>query len=272
MHTTKQTLLLLAMALLAGLGGGVLARQLDPAPVRAAPTRVAPPPAWDVVAMELAEKIETLEKRVTREPGPSSKPTRAPDSKPPSASASASVEEFATQPYTRARSQRFFARLGKQRDAIASTIEQLQAAIAKDPTNPHLHAALGTAYSAKTAFMTPPGPEQGTVWAQAERAFAEAIRLDPEHWEAHYSLAFGDSMAPEFVGLRPRAIERFETLMKIQERQPAHADHVLVYMRLGTLHKDAGNTKRARAIWERGVDRFPEDEQLARALALLGED
>ena len=35
-------------------------------------------------------------------------------------------------------------------------------------------------------------------------------------WEARYSLAFGDSMAPEFVGLRPKVIEQFEELMAIQ--------------------------------------------------------
>jgi len=173
--------------------------------------------------------------------------------------------------YGYAESESLFARLSRRRETIGDAIARLEAEIAKNPRSADLHAALATAYAAKTAFATPPGPEQGTVWAKAEQAYDEAIRLDPEHWQARYGKAFGDSMAPEFVGLRPRAIEGFEELMAIQERKPLAPEHVEVYVRLGTLLKDAGNVKKARDAWQRGLDRFPEDKRLRDALALLEE-
>ncbi|HEX5137046.1 MAG TPA: hypothetical protein VFY93_08750 [Planctomycetota bacterium] len=163
-----------------------------------------------------------------------------------------------------------FHRLSLDHDAIQGTIDRLEAEIAKNPSA-DLYATLATAYSAKTAYATPPGPEQGVVWAKAEKAFDEAIRLDPEHWQARYGQAFGDSMAPEFVGLRPRAIREFEELVEIQERKPLAPEHAEVYVRLGTLYKDAGNVKKARETWQRGRERFPDDKRFAEAIALTEE-
>jgi tetratricopeptide (TPR) repeat protein len=159
--------------------------------------------------------------------------------------------------------------LSKRHDAIGDTIARLEAEIARNPKSADLYAALATAYGAKTAFATPPGPEQGVVWEKAEKAYDEAIRLDPEHWQARYDKAFGDSMAPEFVGLRPRAIRGFEELMRIQETKPVAPEHLEVYVRLGTLLKDAGNVKKARETWQRGLERFPDDRRLVDAIALL---
>ncbi|MCK6459962.1 MAG: hypothetical protein L6Q95_08720 [Planctomycetes bacterium] len=164
-----------------------------------------------------------------------------------------------------------FEALARDRGTIDGVIARLEKEIVANPRSADLHAALATAYGAKTAFDTQPGPEQGTVWAKAERAYDEAIRLDPEHWQARYGRAFGDSMAPEFVGLRPRAIRQFEDLMEIQERKPAAPEQAEVYLRLGTLLKDAGNVKKARETWQRGRARFPEDRRLADALALTEE-
>jgi len=164
-----------------------------------------------------------------------------------------------------------FHRLSLDHDAIQKTIDTLEAEIAKNPQSADLYAALATAYAAKTAYATPPGPEQGNVWAKAEKAYDEAIRLDPEHWQARYGKAFGDSMAPEFVGLRPRAIREFEELVEIQERKPLAPEHAEVYIRLGTLYKDAGNVKKARETWQRGKDRFPDDKRFAEAIALTEE-
>ena len=45
-----------------------------------------------------------------------------------------------------------------------------------------------------------------------------------------------------------------------------------MYARLGTLYKDAGNAKKAREVWERGRERFPEDKTLTAALELIGKE
>ncbi|MHC4960367.1 MAG: hypothetical protein ACYTGN_18615 [Planctomycetota bacterium] len=290
MHGKTSTILVMLAAAVAGLGGGLLAQTLrpEPAPVRKETPRTGDPVRERVEALsrDVDRKLAQLERRLAtvRPPAPAARPAeagtrRVHDDQPAAteprrdpAGAAALIGELARETYTHRRAERLFQHLGRHHGEIASTIERLEQAIAKDPDNAHLHAALGTALSAKTAFTTRRGPEQGTVWMQAEKAFHKAIELDDNHWEARYSLAFGDSMAPEFVGLRPRAIERFEKLMDVQERQAQSDDHVLVYVRLGTLYKDAGNAKKAREVWERGQQRFPKHAEIADALRLIGED
>jgi tetratricopeptide (TPR) repeat protein len=282
--TGTRNSIVVVLAAVAGLGGGLLAQTLqpEPQPPRREVARRADPMREQVEALsrELNGKLAQLEQRVAALPAARAG-ARAPvtgaeataktvEAKP--APVARLVGELAREPYTHARSETFMEHLASHHHAIASAIERIEAAIAKDPENADLHAALGTALSAKVAFATPRGPQQGVVWAQAEKAFRRAIELDDNHWEARYSLAFGDSMAPEFVGLRPRAIERFEKLMEIQELQAPSEEHALVYMRLGTLYKDAGNAKKARDAWERGRERFPKHAGIAEALALITED
>ena len=267
----------------------MLARALEtPPPVR---TDRMPAPAPELVGA--LQRISALESRLA-EAGPDVETARPGIAAPRRGETSSGPEGGAAEPaaapgapsdsenedvldgilgrtYGYAESQSLFRRLSRNHGAIDDTIARIEAEIARNPRNADLHAALATAYAAKTAFATPPGPEQGTVWAKAGKAYDEAIRLDPEHWQARYDKAFGDSMAPEFVGLRPRAIQGFEDLMRIQEKKPSAPEHVEVYVRLGTLLKDAGNVKRAREIWQRGLERFPEDQRLVEAMALLEE-
>ncbi len=282
----------------AGFGGGMLAQALRSAPqaarADAQPGERTLAPRADGVAREridtlarrLDGRLDELEKRSSvgrvsdgaggADVGGQQTDGDAPGGRADLANRSAPgpvadlVTELASRPYTHRRSERLFGHLARKHGEIASTIARLKKALAKDPDNPHLHAALGTALTAKTAFATAPGPEQGTVWREAEKSFQKAIELKPDHWEARYSLAFGDSMAPEFVGLRPRAIKRFEALIELQEQQAHADDHALAYMRLGTLYKDAGNARKARAVWDRGRQRHPKSEPLGQALKLIG--
>jgi tetratricopeptide (TPR) repeat protein len=116
-----------------------------------------------------------------------------------------------------------------------------------------------------------PGPAQWQTYGEATQSYERAIEFEPEHWQARYGLAFGNSMAPEFAGLRPRAIREFEELMKLQETRAPAEEHTRVYLRLGTLYKDAGNPEKARAIWQRGLKRHPESEQLHDVVSILEE-
>jgi tetratricopeptide (TPR) repeat protein len=154
---------------------------------------------------------------------------------------------------------------------IDGLVASIRAAIARDPENADLRCALATALNSKAIFGMTPGPEQWKVFGEASESYKEAIRLDPGHWQARFGKANGESMAPEFVGLRPQAIRQFEELMKIQESRAPAEEQALVYRRLGSLYRDAGNTVKARQIWERGRKRHPQDEGLKEALDILGE-
>jgi tetratricopeptide (TPR) repeat protein len=276
----------------AGAAGGMIERALEPTPqARADRSTAAAPDLSDlfrrISAIEATLADRAREPEVPRaEPGPLPKseaplarepkgmspPVAAPGAPPDQPpEAHDPLDGILDRTFGYAESRSLFRTLSRDHSAIANVIARLEAEIAKNPRSADLQAALATAYAAKTAFDTPPGPEQGTVWAKAEQAYDEAIRLDPEHWQARYGKAFGDSMAPEFVGLRPRAIREFEELMEIQEKKPLAPEHAEVYVRLGTLYKDAGNPKKARETWKRGLERFPDDQRLSEALALVEE-
>ncbi len=109
------------------------------------------------------------------------------------------------------------------------------------------------------------------AWGPVGAAYEEAIRLDPKHWQAHFGRAFGTSMAPESLQMRPTAIKQFEELVRIQESESSAPEHVKAYQRLGTLYKDAGNPAKAREVWARGAARFPDNEELADSIRLIGE-
>jgi len=160
-------------------------------------------------------------------------------------------------------------RLSMSVDQIDPTIDALKAAIKADPSNPDLYAALASAHVAKLAAGVAAGPAAGPVYMQALGAYNKAIELQPDHWDARFSRAFTTSMAPEFVGLRPTSIKEFEDLVQRQESLPKQEEFSRTYMRLGTLYKDAGNTNKAREIWTKGLQRFPDDDQIKAALAVL---
>ncbi|MCK6460646.1 MAG: hypothetical protein L6Q95_12230, partial [Planctomycetes bacterium] len=157
---------------------------------------------------------------------------------------------------------RLFAWLSIRKDRIQDVIKAIEKAIAEDPTNPDLQVALATAHVADLTNNVVPGPQQGIVWMKASAAYDAAIKLEPEHWTARFGKAFGTSMAPEFLGMRPEAIRQFEELLEIQKRKAPEPHYAGTYFRLGTLYKDAGNVEKAQKIWAEGLALFPDNEEL----------
>jgi tetratricopeptide (TPR) repeat protein len=231
----SRRILFIALAALAGFAGGVLGGSLRPEPAAAVASQ---PVSQQAVT---AAKGEDL------------------------------LRDVVGRPFDRKRSDWLFQRLSRHAGRIDETLERLNAEIDRDPASADLWCALATALCAKTVYATPIGPQQASVWERAVRAYDEAIRLDPNHWEARWGKAFGTSMAPEFVGLRPEAIRQFEELVEVQERLAPAPEQERVYARLGTLYKNAGNTLRARETWRRGLARFPGSKPLRQALELIGE-
>jgi tetratricopeptide (TPR) repeat protein len=271
----------LFLGLLGGVLGGLLAHALQPEP---APPRVVAPdrpaPALDEAAIE---RIATavVERQLARGAAAPERASPAPVAAPRAEEGEGPGEgtaESGTVPPEQAiedlvrglkgrklgpdDTNRLFAWLTVRKDRIADVIAALQKEIAADPTNPELQVALATAFVADLTNNTMPGPQQGLVWMKASAAYDAAIKLEPEHWTARFGKAFGTSMAPEFIGLRPEAIRQFEELLEIQKRKAPEPHYADTYFRLGTLYKDAGNVEKAREIWNAGLTLFPDNEEL----------
>ncbi|MHC4849378.1 MAG: tetratricopeptide repeat protein, partial [Planctomycetota bacterium] len=133
------------------------------------------------------------------------------------------------------------------------------------------YTALATVHVSKLAAGVAVGPAAGPVYMEALKAYDKALELNPDHWDARFSKSFTTSMAPEFIGLRPMSIRMFEDLVQRQDSLPKNDEFRRTYMRLGTLYKDGGNTEKAKQIWKKGLERFPDDKMIQAALAVLEE-
>ena len=285
--------LLVLAALIGGLVSGVLVHLLQDGTreeARAGATRrsVERDDGTDARMAEFGERLRLLETAPARAPAAtptagvpgraaSATPPTEPeppgvnegDTTPPRKAVPAFVADLIKEPFDRAVYQKLWSRLIRHPEDIGATIAALEKEVAQDPENPEKHVLLAKAYVAKLVNTTTPGPQQGMVWAQAAKSYGQALKRAPEHWDAHFDLAFGTSQAPDFLGLRPQAIKQFEGLLTLQESKPKERHYVQTYFQLGTIYKKEGNAEKAREIWGRGLRLFPENKQMREALGVL---
>jgi tetratricopeptide (TPR) repeat protein len=171
------------------------------------------------------------------------------------------VQALVGKPFGFYDSNRLVGWLSRNKDRIADVIKGIEKEIEKNPNDPNLHVALAAAWTAEL-INQPPGPQQGLMWGKVGASYDAALTLEPNHWQARFGKAFGTSMAPEFLGMRPEAIRQFEELKEIQGRRAPEPQHAQVYFRLGTLYKDAGNAEKARSLWAEGLKLFPDNQEL----------
>lgn len=148
-------------------------------------------------------------------------------------------------------------------DALVARFEQLAAA---DPTDPAKRVDLGNAYLQKV-FAAGGGPMAG-VWAvKADKAFDAALELDPQHWEARFTKAVSLSFWPAALGKQAMAIQEFETLLGQQSTGAPRPEHAQTYLFLGNVHQSSGSIQKALDTWRRGLELFPDNEELRARIA-----
>jgi len=278
----------LLLAVAGGVAGGLLSGMLrddvPDRPARAAST-IPAEERFDTAARWalLEERIAALESGApSREPeaAPAADQPFAAGSEPPESGAEERVatpaeaaralrtllDELVAVPATPNETGRLWGYLARNNEQIEPTITRLALEIEKDPNNPELRVLLASALTAKLQYKTQPGPQQGAVWGAAAQQLDKAIELEPQHWNARYSKAFGTTFIPAQFGQRPAAIKQFEQLIAIQEQRAPESHYVGSYYQLGRLYAEAGNQDKAREIWSRGVKLFPDNEQLRASL------
>ena len=73
-------------------------------------------------------------------------------------------------------------------------------------------------------------------------------------------------LASHFLGKKKEAISHFERLVAQQDTMPVQGHEANTYVFLGNLLEQRGETDKARATWERGLRRHPDDAQLRQKL------
>lgn len=175
------------------------------------------------------------------------------------------VKGLSSEGLTHVEQQEIFQKL-REAGRIDEYVAAIEALAAADPDDADLQVALGHAYLQKLfdVGMADAGP-----WAiKSDAAFDRALELDDHNWSARFSKAVSLSNWPAFMGRGPEAIEQFETLLEQQEALPKRNEFALTYLFLGNMHQAAGARDEAIAAWKKGLELFPNMEELRRALEL----
>jgi tetratricopeptide (TPR) repeat protein len=154
--------------------------------------------------------------------------------------------------------------LGVLDEALAE-MEKYAAAHADDPD---AQVDLAGAYIVKL-MQVPDGMERGTWSAKSIAACEAALKIDPEHWGGQFTKAMNLSQWPAFLGKQPEAIRTFEKLVEQQERSPSDPRFAQTYYQLGNTYRTAGNVEKAKEVFRRGLERFPDNRPLKEQLDLL---
>lgn len=150
-------------------------------------------------------------------------------------------------------------------DQALSEMEKYAAAHAQDAD---AQVELATAYVAKL-MAVPEGMERG-LWAQKSLAACEAaLKVNPEHWAAQFMKGMNLSQHPAFLGKQPEAIRTFEKLIEQQERSPSDPKYAETYYQLGNTWRAAGNLEKAKNVFGRGLELFPDNKKLREQLETL---
>lgn len=165
---------------------------------------------------------------------------------------------------TDAEKEKFWKLVREKPGLLDDLIKQLEKASADSPRDKEALRRLSDAYLAKL-MAVPDGMQKG-VWSNKMIATERKIlEVDPQDWDARYSIAINYSFWPEQFNKRPDAIKEFDTLKRIQESRPPEPKFAQTYLQLRQLYLKEGRVDDAKAILEEGLRRFPEDAELIKA-------
>lgn len=150
----------------------------------------------------------------------------------------------------------------REEGRLEEAIAEIERRAEEHADDPDAQVDLGGAYLQKV-FDAGAGPAAG-LWAmKADKAFDRALALDDHHWDARFSKATSLSFWPPALGKQSEAIHQFETLVAQQELETPHEGFEQSYLMLGNLYQQNGNPDKALATWEKGLQLFPNAQEIA---------
>ncbi len=165
---------------------------------------------------------------------------------------------------------------GKDAASYDRAIDFFKGLIEQRPDEPNLDARynLGTSLVAKCSAkwdepIADTLDELVGYGNKALEAFTYVIEHDPDYWQARFATGYVNYHYPGRVG---QSTADFQALIDWQE-QSGRTDPEFVYSYIwaGNAYLKTGDTQAAAAAYERGLQMFPGNEELANKLASLSE-
>ncbi|HEX6588323.1 MAG TPA: TonB-dependent receptor, partial [Longimicrobiales bacterium] len=111
---------------------------------------------------------------------------------------------------------------------------------------------------------------KGALVDESNDLLERALRVDPRHFGARFTLGMNHFYTPSFLGRTGLAIEAFETLLEqYGGASPLDPRMRVVYLLLGDLYEREDRDADARRIWTMGARLFPDEGGFAERLERL---
>jgi tetratricopeptide (TPR) repeat protein len=148
---------------------------------------------------------------------------------------------------------------GRMKELLA----EFEAAAAANPRDATTQLQLADAYLAYVQM----DPTKYQYSMKADEVFDQVLQQEPGNWQARFQKAVSYTFWPDFLGKKTAAIEHFEKLIEQQQSMPLQPEHAQVYLYYGNL-LEARDPARARAAFQRGLQRHPDNHELRTKLGL----
>lgn len=159
-------------------------------------------------------------------------------------------------------------RLSRDEGLMKLVVTDLEARIAENPDDLEARLQLVDVQSARV-HSAESIVERAALRDGVRTQLGEVLKRDPDNWDARYISAVGISHSQRTPQGRAKAIGAFESLIKLQQGQPAEPRFAKTYGQLAGMHLQEKDVAKARAAVTAGLARYPDSEELRKMLEAL---
>jgi hypothetical protein len=148
---------------------------------------------------------------------------------------------------------------------LNQAIEELKQRAAADPTNPEIPTTLGEAQLNELRQLKDSGAddnELGILAMQADQSFNAALKIDPSNYEAQLVKSISMTYWPADPTRDAQVVQTLSSLIDQQENLAPNPGFAQTYVYLGNEYQKIGQTDKALATWQLGLQKFPADPTL----------
>ncbi|HVU28183.1 MAG TPA: hypothetical protein VHG71_10675 [Verrucomicrobiae bacterium] len=148
---------------------------------------------------------------------------------------------------------------------IDAVISELQQRAAQNPDDPEIPTTLGEALLNKVRAIHNSGgdnDQMGILAMQADQSFNDALKIDPQNYEAQLVKSISMTYWPADPARDPQVVQTLTSLIDRQETMPSQPDFAQPYIYLGNEYQKIGESDKAQATWALGLQKFPNDPTL----------
>jgi hypothetical protein len=154
---------------------------------------------------------------------------------------------------------------------LEAVIADLKQQATEDPNNPEIPTTIGEAQLNQIRALKESGndsmSQMGILAMQADQEFDAALKIDPNNWEAQFVKSSSMYYWPSSPQVDNQEVQQLTHLIDQQGNMPSSPEFAQTYLLLGNEYQKLGQSDKALATWQLGMQEFPNNSDLQKKLA-----